>query len=153
MLKKIYGHLRKQVKKKDEHNVLLLRLLLLTIIVGVTYLIFKPQQIRPLKENRNLLVNGNKVKEKIEFRMTTTHLCAAVVDAEVSLRNDDGIELTFLRKQNSFRQFEPLSPPATYTVKSGDCIPAYPACADMNFQYCFTIDTSATPAQVDYIVK
>lgn len=150
MLGKMYRHIRHNVKKKDDPNVLLLRLLLLTLVVGVTFLIFKPHKIRPVPEKKEFVINGEKITEETQFRMKTTHICAAVMDAEISLKSKYTIELTFLKKQNSFKQFEPLSPPATYSIKNGDCIPAYSACANMNFNYCFTINTSATTPVVNY---
>lgn len=151
---KIFTYFNRYILRKgDDPNILLLRILLLSITIAVLYLIFVPSKKNTLEGTATLLVNGEKQKEQIAFHMVTTHLCAAVTEAQIAIHEPSGIEVTFFKKQDGTRRFIPLSKPEKYTVENGDCIPAYPLCEGKQYEYCFTIDRQESLVKIDYSVE
>lgn len=153
MLKKIHRHIQKHLGKKEDKNVLLLCLLLITMVVAIAYMVVMPSKKDSSQNNEKVLLNTKEISVGTPFRVATTHLCAAVLEGNITSSTDDSIELTLLKEQDGTRAFVPIEPPEVHTIKNGTCIPAHSACEGMNFEYCFTINTSQKPVIVNYEVR
>ncbi len=151
MLKTIKKHIINRFFAHDNRQLILLRVLLVTIVVATVILIFKPPQERT--QASKMVLNGKTIIPEKPFRIATTHICAAVLEGTISDVQNDSMVITFLKKQDGTKSFIPINPPVVHRVVNGACVPALPGCMDMSFEYCFTIDTDTIPAKVDYEVR
>lgn len=152
MLKKIHRHIQTHLSRKNDKNVLLLRLLLLTMLFAITYMILQPAQKNMQSKGETILLNTQEIEIDDTFRMATTHLCAAVLEAKVTKIQEDALDISFIKKQDGSRAFVPLKPTETHTIRNGTCIPAHTACEGLRFEYCFSLNFAQKSLRVDYEV-